>query len=104
MFKGKNDAGLLNTRKYNTIKSWTFYMGNICITYSDLNSGECNTYISFEDICNSEKIIKEYAEQGRIKFDLECKAAAQKKLNAENAKLDFERREFERLRQKFEGK
>lgn len=104
MFKGQSDAGLLSTRKFNTIKSWAFYHSEICITYSDGNDEECEMYISFEDICNSEKIIEEYAEQGRIKFDLECKAAAQKKLNTENAKLEFERCEFERLRQKFEGK
>lgn len=104
LFNAKSKAGLLNTKNLNELKSWNFYNYNICIVYSDGHCNEQEFYISFEDLRNPEKAIERYKEEAEIKFELECKAAAKKKADAEKEKLEFERREFERLRAKFENK
>ena len=106
LFKEKNNANALPSRvsRANTIKSWEYSSASIDLIYLDYIDAEWEIRIPFEDICEPNKAIERYKEEGKIKAELEQRKIAERLAANEKAKLEEELREFERLRKKFENK
>ena len=106
LFNKKNELSLLPVpySQYNYIKFWEFWTGEIRVICVDLSDYEHEMVIPFKDICDPEKAIERYKEEGKVKAELEQRKIVERTAAAERAKLEEELREFERLRKKFENK
>ena len=106
LFNEKNNTNALPPwfSRSNTIKSWEYRGASINITYIDYSDAEWDISIPFEDICEPDKAIERYKEEGKIKAELEQRKIAERIAASERAKLEEELQEFERLRKKFENK